>query len=989
LAFLLMTASPGSQEEKFISIRGRIQYLAGTENNELLVSLADSLERATVNHSHDTLYLADLYYYSGVCKYLIAKYNEALTDFNNSITAKKEAGVTDENYSKALYNAGISAYLTGDYMQSISFSQEFLELNGNDTTSIIDAYSMLAGASMEYQDYESFVRYSLKALNIISGNPEGLQEKSLVNLYGTMGAGYSNMADFAKAKLYLEKAENLFYQSEIPVDENYINLINSLAYTYGALGDTIKEEVYFEKGISLAVKSKSALSFNLINSYANNIGNSGNLAKGEALLYNVLSVAEKTYGSESRTYFDVLKYYANYLVLNNYKLPLALDHYGLLLNYVREHPKDISMKNEITLGYARALLSSGSESEALGIIQNLLNDSGSGKVTAGTGLSGKTGNLNADKMSVKILQLKHDILQALYNKTGDIRNLTSSAEISEQIVSVIERMRLRISEEESSLLLSGRYRDSYISAISDYEKCYRITREYRFLEKAFEYAERSKAAGLLASTRQMKAVEFHIPAVLAEREKLLQHEIGFYNSLISKENDKEIPDSGNINSWNEKLIQYIARRDSLLLTFEKDFPGYYKLKYNSSVPLMDEIPSITGRNCNYLSYVVSDSALYVFLVNRKHREMLTVRTDEKLQSSIILFRELLSDDSQAVNAREKFNRYRQTGLYLYNTLVEPLEKYFIGDNLLISADNVLSYVPFETFLYSIGTENDMLYRNLDYLMKRYNISYSYSATFMKETSSIRVNGKNRLVAFAPSYPYRMNIDSLLSSRQSGNLISDLPFARQEAEYVTDITGGTLYQNNDATETFYKSNAPDYNIIHLAMHAVVNDRHPMNSAMIFATEKDSVNDGTLYTYEVYGIPLRSRMVVLSSCNTGTGALYSGEGILSLARGFLYSGSRSVVMSLWKIEDRSGTDIVTRFYANLKKGMSKSKALRKSRNDYLKSANQVRSHPYFWSTLVVFGDDSPVYFSWKRFGLISLAVVIPVVLLIIYFRKRRYS
>ena len=51
-----------------------------------------------------------------------------------------------------------------------------------------------------------------------------------------------------------------------------------------------------------------------------------------------------------------------------------------------------------------------------------------------------------------------------------------------------------------------------------------------------------------------------------------------------------------------------------------------------------------------------------------------------------------------------------------------------------------------------------------------------------------------------------------------------------------------------------------------------------------------------------------MVVLSSCNTGTGFLYSGEGILSLARGFIYSGSQSVVMSMWEIEDKSGTEIV---------------------------------------------------------------------------------
>ncbi len=162
---------------------------------------------------------------------------------------------------------------------------------------------------------------------------------------------------------------------------------------------------------------------------------------------------------------------------------------------------------------------------------------------------------------------------------------------------------------------------------------------------------------------------------------------------------------------------------------------------------------------------------------------------------------------------------------------------------------------------------------------------------------------------------------------------------------------SLYLNDEAREETYKSEAGKYSIIHLAMHTIVNDQSPMNSAMIFAQPDDSINDGLLRTYEVYGIPLRAKMVVLSSCNTGNGLFSSGEGILSLARGFLYSGSQSVVMSLWQIEDRSGTEIIKMFYDNLKKGMSKSRALKKARHEYLKNSSQLRSHPYFWSALVV--------------------------------------
>jgi CHAT domain-containing protein len=130
-------------------------------------------------------------------------------------------------------------------------------------------------------------------------------------------------------------------------------------------------------------------------------------------------------------------------------------------------------------------------------------------------------------------------------------------------------------------------------------------------------------------------------------------------------------------------------------------------------------------------------------------------------------------------------------------------------------------------------------------------------------------------------------------------------------------------------------------------------------------------------------------VLSSCNTGSGFLFSGEGILSLARGFIYSGSQSVVMSMWEIEDRSGTEIVKKFYENLKKGYRKSASLRKARIDFLKNSDQLRSHPYFWSALIVYGNNAPLYYTrYIVTGLVLLGALI-IISIILYFRNRKYS
>jgi CHAT domain-containing protein len=261
---------------------------------------------------------------------------------------------------------------------------------------------------------------------------------------------------------------------------------------------------------------------------------------------------------------------------------------------------------------------------------------------------------------------------------------------------------------------------------------------------------------------------------------------------------------------------------------------------------------------------------------------------------------------------------------------------------------------------------------------------------MAESVIKEYSRRNKLIAFAPDYPEPIDIQSVLMSRQAGiGVLNDLPFARMEAKYVSDITGGALYANSDAKETIYKQESGKYDIIHLAMHTLLNDKDPMNSTLIFSRGKDSLEDGYLKTYEIYGIPLKAKMVVLSSCNTGTGLLYSGEGILSLARGFIYSGSQSVVMSLWEIEDKSGTEIVEMFYKNLKKGYPKSVALKKARNAFLENADQLRSHPYFWSSLVVYGNNAPLYYSNKlKFIRIAIASVL-FFLLGFYFWKRKYS
>jgi CHAT domain-containing protein len=942
--------------------------------------------------------LSESYYLIGVYNSIKKKYSQSIKYLNLAISIKAKNKEYDQRYAKALYNLGVAYNGLGDFSKHEYFSKRSLELEkkifGESSPALMSTYTSLIIAYIEQQEYEKAINYSNVAMTIAGNNPTGISPQDLADLYNNLGVCYSSLANFSKAKIYFDESESIFKNSHLDLKDNYLNLLNSLAITCDALGLSEKSGQYYEKGISLAVSNYSSEASNFVNSYAIILGNNGNVRKGVSLLIETLGMTKANLGENSHTYYEVLKNYADYL--REYKIDnaAALDCYDKCMAYVTKNPQDILIKIPVKIGYALSLNEAGERSKALEIIQSLLFPDFGKNSETGIYENPTVQNIKPDKRSLKILKAKYKILCDTYKESPDQDVLLAASNTSELIVSVIEKVRINISEEESRLILGDRYRDTYFNAIGDLNLLYGKTGNRLYLEKAFTYSEKSKVAGLLASTRELKAAQFNIPPDVGDLEKKLQKDISLFDIRINLENEREVPDTSLINRWRDNLLVTTRKRDSLISVFEKRYPGYYAIKYNTNVARLNDIPKIIGHNGNYVNYVASDSMLFIFVVNRKHQQLLALPVNSKFYDNIRQFRNLLSMPMASDNARISFKNYQSIGYELYMTLINPVRKYLISDRLLISPDNILSYLPFETLPLSPDSGDRIMYRDLHYLLHDFDISYTYSATFMAESMRRKYNVGfgNKLIAFAPNYPQTINIQSVLMSRQATmDNLPDLPFARQEAEYISNATKGKLFADSEAKESVFKAEAGKYDIIHLAMHTYLNDKEPMQSTLIFSRDKDSTDDGYLKTYEVYGIPLRAKMVVLSSCNTGSGLLYSGEGILSLARGFIYSGSESVVMSMWEIEDRSGTEIVKEFYDNLLKGNSKSDALRNARISFLKKADQLRSHPYFWSSLIIYGNNNPLYYS-KNILVSAFIVIVLIILsaaLVLYFRKRKYS
>ena len=928
-------------------------------------------------------------YFVGVYYLLSGKYSEAINWLNLSSSMREQMQIEDEIHANCLFNLGLAYSKLGDFRRMEQYTLRSLEIEkkiyGESSPFLVTGLSALVNAYFGLNEYNKAITYGNKALSLMGG-VKGSNHNDIAVLYTNIGTCYTRLSDYSKAVMYLEKAESVYSDYSLPEGENFINLLNSLAASYFFLGLNEKSDEYFNKGIEKFGSSNSMLSLNFLNSFAIGLGNTGKISKGEALIQSSLGKAKSYYGENSRDYIEMVKNYADYLRIFKIDARKSLSLYEQCIEYLNTHEEDLSLRETVLLGYSLALSDNSQSEKALEIIQKLLFPRIENKEDYSATENPESEMIAPSQWSINILKAKYQILWDIFSKNHDNNFLIAASGTSELIISLIDKVRINISEEESRLVLGDRFRDYYLFTIRDFDLCYKNTGNDYFLKKAFEYAEKSKVAGLLASTRELKATQFHIPSEIADLERKLKTEISFYEARISEENLKRSPDASLVSEWKGLALGSMQSRDSLISLFEKEYPEYYSIKYNTEVIKPGDIPHVVGRSTNYLNYVVSDTVLYIFLTNRRYMKLLTVPVDSGFFENIREFRNLLSMPSE--NAKSSFIKYTEIGSSLYNFIIEPAREYLISDKLLISPDNILSYIPFEAIPVKMVSDEIVLYNDVPFLMKEFSISYTYSATLLAESLKKDFSYSNSLIAFAPVYTGSINVDSLLKSRQAGkSVLYDLEYARMEAEFVTELTGGKLFINNGAKESVFKAEAGKYDIIHLAMHTVLNDQYPMYSKMLFYQGNDSTEDGNLNTFEVYDVPLKAKMVILSSCNTGTGSLHSGEGILSLARGFVYSGGQSVIMSMWEIEDRSGAEIAKNFYKYLKRGSSKSNALKKARMEYLKRSDMLRSHPYFWSSLVIYGSNAPLYHHVKLLTIIASALLLVSFLLFLHYRKPR--
>jgi CHAT domain-containing protein len=287
---------------------------------------------------------------------------------------------------------------------------------------------------------------------------------------------------------------------------------------------------------------------------------------------------------------------------------------------------------------------------------------------------------------------------------------------------------------------------------------------------------------------------------------------------------------------------------------------------------------------------------------------------------------------------------------LHHELLEMLPELKGRSNLIVVRDGPLHLVPFDALKSASGR----------FLVESKVITYAPSATsFYLLRCGNHSNDIARNVLAVGGVPYgRSGLKSTFVTRggqPEGADLPDLPSSEDEARVATSTLpspSNRLLLGQSATETAFKRSV-DHGIIHLAVHGIANEMRPEHAALVLLSDPAKGEDGFLQPSEIVQLPLRADLVVLSACDTAVGALEGQEGVANLSSAFLLAGARTVVSTLWSLDDDSTLYLMKIFYNEIGAGKDAAVALAHAKRTMLSKLGDGNALPYYWAAFTAEG------------------------------------
>lgn len=581
---------------------------------------------------------------------------------------------------------------------------------------------------------------------------------------------------------------------------------------------------------------------------------------------------------------------------------------------------------------------------------------------------------------IEAFSLKARILRNIYKSDGqNLDPLIQALELYNKLDHLTDDLKNSDYAEESKLILINDYHKIYGEAIQCAYSLYQITNEDEYLMDAFKFFEKNKYMLLFQNMElARKSNELNLPFEYQFREDSLQMRLAEISQLIEMEDPQVVSELNSVRYEVDNALTEL--RDEI----ESEYPNLYDLEYDELTIEMNQLRYYAVENeALLLEYFTGDSTIQILAIGPDDISIHQIKRNEYLNHHIDVFLNSMSNYEFNINIQEDYHNFTDSGFRIYETILKPvLEKHNTKsfEQIIIAPDGILAQIPFEALLLDLPKGDYPDYSGLDYLIRHYNFHYVYSFNLFFKEQDKDITKPTRLMAF--SYSGIQVSDN--PEIRSGDFI-ELPGTNKEIESIRNIVKGKnlFLEDEEATETQFKNNAHNFQILHLAVHGLGDYESTINSRLVFKDQKDTLNDGNLFLYELYSVDLANTYLsILSACETGIGKEFKGEGVFSIARGFAFAGCPSIVMSLWKVNDLVSADLMAEFYRNLKKGSTISESLRASKLHFINSADQLTAHPGNWAAFVPLGHNQNVYekkINWIMIGII-LVVILPIIILI---------
>ncbi len=537
-----------------------------------------------------------------------------------------------------------------------------------------------------------------------------------------------------------------------------------------------------------------------------------------------------------------------------------------------------------------------------------------------------------------------DVSWDLYQKTKDrtfLNSILDKMELSKKLLAIHFD---NIQNAESIHALIKSRKSIFDKSIKSSLELYRITKSKEHLKEALVLINLNRSRKLQEALKKKEVFGyFDVPRKKAIEKEEIEIELHRLNG------DKEYAATNiEIDSLNSLIYETYRKKTAWHKNVSEAYPKYNSFYANDSIllyqPQSGELLIDTYEGDDFLSLFMID-----------HHSISVINLEKNNQ-----FESLFKKTNLGLKEKDSKQTFKELMAFLSIPTIDQNE---IKTIKIIPSGKFLK-IPFE-----------ILVSDDQYWIEKFDISYHPSQQLMSHPFSKQKNN-GKIGIYAADYNSIESIED--QSPIYAALVRDgsynLPGAVLEAQKINEIFTADLYSGDDCNVATFKEKAYQNEVLHLAMHSILNPDDGMKSYLLFGDEKDTIN--RLYTYELYDQKLNAALAVLSACNTGMGELQYGEGALSLAHAFNYAGVPSTVSSLWKVPDQATSYIMVEFYKNLKKGFRKDESLRQAKLSYLNddTISENLKTPYHWAGFIVSGSTDPIHIGTSFNKMLAIPILI---------------